>query len=172
VYKEAGILTGWTQKAIGNLIGCSVSTVRKAEHAYSALMIIRTVAGRVWRKCSKCKQEYSGSSCKGCGSKGGKVERREPHKIIYLPTRTMDKELCQSERNRLDAVVKRAERYKLEQRQLESMKLAVELAKQVLNGWEGQEHYLESFWKEMHRRLVGHADHARLVNVLFPLQRE
>lgn len=170
VHKESGILTGWTQRKIAALIGCGVDTVRKAEHAYAALMIIRTVHGRAWRKCLKCRIEYSGQ-CK-CGTKGGKVVRREPHKVIYLPTRTMDKELCHSERDRLDDVVKRAERYKLEQRQLGSMKLAVELAKQLLNEWQGQEHYLESFWKEMHRRLAGHADHARLVNVLFPLQRE
>jgi hypothetical protein len=117
-----------------------------------------------------CAKEYSGRC--SCGSKGGKVVRRDPHKVLYLPTRTMDKELVQSERNRLDAVVKRAERYKLEQRQQECLVKAVALAKQVLDEWQGQEHYLESFWKEMHRRMAGHADHARLVNVLFPLQRE
>jgi hypothetical protein len=171
VHKEAGILTGWTQRKIAALLGCSIDTVRKAEHAYAALMIIRTAPGRVWRNCLTCKREYSGR-CKGCGAIGGKVIRREPHKILYLPTRTMDHELCQSERNRLDEVVKRAERFKLEQHQLECLVKAVELAKEVLDGWEGQEHYLESFWKEMHRRWAGHTDHARLVNVLFPLQRE
>ena len=128
--------------------------------------------GRAWRKCLKCKVEYSGR-CKGCGAIGGKVVRREPHKIIYLPTRTMDKELCQSERNRLDAVVRKAERMKLQQHQMQCLVAAVELSKQVLGDeFEGFEHYLESFWKEMHRRLAGHDDHARLVNVLFPLQRE
>jgi transcriptional regulator with XRE-family HTH domain len=171
VYKEAGILTGWTQKKIAALVGCSIATVREAEHAYARLMIIRTVKGRVWRKCSKCKLEFSGR-CKGCGAKAGKVERREPHKVLYLPDRTMDKDLCQSERNRLDAAVKKAERMKLQEQQQQHLVAAVELAKQVLGEWEGQEHYLESFWKEMHRRMAAHADHARLVNVLFPLQRE
>lgn len=170
VYKEGGILTGWTQRKISALVGCSVDTARKAEHAYSALMIIRTIHGRAWRKCTKCKVEYSGT-CK-CGAKGGKVVRREAHKILYLPNRTMDRELCQSERNRLDSVVVRAERMKLEQHQQQCLVNAVGLAKLVLDEWEGQEHYLESFWKEMHRRMAGHADHARLVNVLFPLQRE
>jgi hypothetical protein len=170
VHKEAGILTGWTQKKIAALVGCSVATARKAEHAYAALMIIRTVHGRAWRKCVTCKVEYSGR-CK-CGAKGGKVVRREPHKVLYLPTRTMDKELCQSERNRLDGTVRKAERFKLQEQQMQHLVAAVALAKQVLNEWEGQEHYLESFWKEMHRRMAGHDDHARLVNVLFPLQRE
>jgi hypothetical protein len=170
VHKEAGILTGWTQKKIAALVGCSVATARKAEHAYAAFMIIRTVHGRAWRKCVTCKVEYSGQ-CK-CGARGGKVVRREPHKVLYLPTRTMDKELCQSERNRLDGTVRKAERYKLQEQQMQHLVAAVALAKQVLSEWEGQEHYLESFWKEMHRRMAGHDDHARLVNVLFPLQRE
>jgi hypothetical protein len=170
VHKHAGILTGWTQRKIAALAGCSVATVREAEHAYARLMIIRTVKGRVWRKCISCKVEYSGQ-CK-CGAKGGKVVRREPHKVLYLPTRTMDKELCQSERNRLDGTVRKAERFKLQEQQMQHLVAAVALAKQVLNEWEGQEHYLESFWKEMHRRMAAHDDHARLVNVLFPLQRE
>jgi hypothetical protein len=171
VTKEAGILEGWRQIDIARIMGCNVSTVRKYEHAYAALMIIRTIPGRVWRKCRKCDREYSGS-CKSCGAQGDKVIRREAHKYLYLPTRTMDRELVQSERNRLDAVVKRNERMKLQQRQMECLVKAVALAKQLLGEWEGQEHYLESFWKEMHRRMAGNADHARLVNVLFPLQRE
>jgi hypothetical protein len=68
--------------------------------------------------------------------------------------------------------VKKAERMKLQEQQMQHLVAAVALAKQVLNEWEGQEHYLESFWKEMHRRMAAHDDHARLVNVLFPLQRE
>lgn len=153
ITKHRGILEGYTQKDIGQALGMDVSTVRRYFRAYRWLNLIRTVPGEVtWNP-------------------DGSVKDRAPHKIKWLPWCTLDEDIARAEKDRLDALLKWNRRF-LKERELEALESAVELAKRVLGEWEGQEHRLESFWNEMRRRLAAHDDHARLVNVLFPLQRE
>jgi hypothetical protein len=153
ITKHRGILEHYTQADIGRALGLDVSTVRRYFRAFRWLNLVRTVPGKVtWNT-------------------DGSVADREAHKILWLPSRTMDEDVARAEKDRLDALVKWNRRF-LEQRQLEALESAVALATQVLGEWEGQEHRLESFWNEMRRRLAARDDHARLVNVLFPLQRE
>jgi hypothetical protein len=153
ITKHRGILEEYTQADIGRALGLNVSTVRRYFRAFRWLNLVRTIPGRVTKDLH------------------GTVVHREPHKILWLPSRTMDEDIARAERDRMDALLSWNRRF-LEKRQLEALEQAVELAKRVLGEWEGQEHRLEAFWNEMRRRLAANQDHARLVNVLFPLQRE
>lgn len=153
ITKHRGILEHYTQEDIGRALGLDVSTVRRYFRAFRWLNLVRTVPGKVtWNT-------------------DGSVKDREPHKILWLPSRTLDEDIARAEKDRLTALLKWNRRF-LKDRELEALESAVELAQHVLGEWEGQEHRLESFWNEMRRRLAARDDHARLVNVLFPLQRE
>lgn len=169
VVKEAGVLEGWTQEAIGKLIGAHVSTIRKYEHAYGYLMLIRTVPGRVWKRCSKCEKEFSGRCA--CGNTGGVVTRRDPHKYLDLTDRTLYQDLANAEKERINAILCLHRRW-LDKRQQESLEQAAELAINVLGEWTNREHKLESFYREMRRRMLANAQLARFANVLFPIHRE
>jgi hypothetical protein len=163
ITKHRGILEGWTQEAIGRELGMNVSTIRRYERTFKLLNLVRTVAGKVTRHCSRCDVNYSGQ-CGKCGSQAGPVVHRDPHKILWLPSRTLDRDLVKAERDRLEATLALRARW-LDRQQLETLKSAVELSLKVLAEWEGHEHRLESFWSEMRRRL---AATPWLLNVLYP----
>jgi hypothetical protein len=177
LFKKRGELNGpgsakYTEKNIADALGLNVSTVRRNFTTYKRLNIIRTKPGEVWRKCQKCTNLplYTGA-CPGCGSTSEPIKRRDAQLIIWLPSRTLDKQIAEAERVRLKALVKWHESW-LDQKHQADLVAAVELAKKVLGEWEGKEHLLLSFYNEMRRRLAASKLRANLVNVLFPLQRE
>jgi hypothetical protein len=173
VYKKRGELTGYTQRDIAEATGMDVSTVRRYFRTFKRLHLIRAAPGDVWWKCEKCPNLplFTGK-CPGCGSPPcGTPKDRDPQLIIWLTSRTLDKQIAATERQRLDALVKWHRRW-LDQQHQADLVAAVELAKKVLGEWEGKEHLLQSFFNEMRRRLAASKLRANLVNVLFPLQRE
>jgi hypothetical protein len=166
--------TGYSEPAIAAALGLSVSTVSRNFTTLKRLGMLRTTPGDVWRKCqnNKCRNLplYTGK-CPGCGSSSDPIKRRDPQLIIYLFSRTLDKEITRSERARLDALVKWHRKW-LDQRHQAELESAVELCRRVLDEWEGKEHLLLSYYNEMRRRLGASKLRANLVNVLFPFQRE
>ena len=172
VFKKRGELIGYSQEDIATANGMDVSTVRRYFTAFKRLLLVRTVPGDVWRKCLKCSNLplYTGK-CPGCGSSSDPIKRRDKQLIIWLTSRTLDKQVAATERARLDAIVKFHQRW-LDQKHQAELEAAVELAKKVLGEWEGGEHLLLSFHHEMRRRLAASKLRASLMNVLFPLQRE
>lgn len=172
VWKKRGELIGYSQDDIAAANGMDVSTVRRYFTAFKRLLLVRTVPGDVWRKCLKCTNLplYTGK-CPGCGSSSDPIKRRDKQLIIWLTSRTLDKQVAATERARLDAIVKFHQRW-LDQKHQAELEAAAELAKKVLGEWEGGEHLLLSFHHEMRRRLAASKLRANLMNVLFPLQRE
>jgi hypothetical protein len=168
----SGDLFGYTQEEIAEANGLNVSTVRRYFTTFKRLLLVRTVPGDVWRKCLKCTNLplYTGQ-CPGCGSSSDPIKRRDKQLIIWLTSRTLDKQIAATERQRLDSLVKWHKRW-LDQKHQADLEAAVELAKKVLGEWEGKEHLLVSFHSEMRRRLASSKLRANLMNVLFPLQRE
>ncbi|HLW53257.1 MAG TPA: hypothetical protein VKW06_10480 [Candidatus Angelobacter sp.] len=165
ITKHRGILEGWTQEAIGEMVGMNVSTIRRYFKAFRLLNIVRTIPGKVTKRCAKCDKTYTGK-CAGCGNTGGSVVDRDPHKILWLPSRTLDRDLVRAEKARIEALVA-IHRHWLDRRQQEQLENAAALSLSVLEEWSGKEHKLTSFWSEMRRRL---AATAWLLNVLFPLK--
>ena len=170
VIKAAGILRGWTEKDLGQIIGCDVSTLRRYIRSYSYLGLIRVVPGHAFRLCEKCSSKHAiNEACSKCGDLG-KIQRH-PNEYLDLTDRTMSEDIVKVERERLQASLRLHRRW-LEQRQLEQLRQAVELAEKVLGEWSGHEHKLESFWNEMRRRLAASVELSRYQNVLFPVHRE
>lgn len=174
VTKPRGDLAGWTQgpstaghPSIGQVLGQSASTIRKWETICKRGNLLRTIKGRVWKLCSRCQLNYSGSRCK-CGFTGGKVERREPHILKWVPSFTLrDRDIARSERERLEAELRRHRRW-LDAQVLQGFEKAVELSLKLLGEWTGGEHRLESFWNEMRRRLQHSGSLNCFANALFP----
>jgi hypothetical protein len=179
VFKRRGYLNenpehGYTEEDIAQALGLHVSTVRKNFKVLKRLNIIRTAAGNVWRKCQndRCRNlPLYNTKCPGCGSTSDPIKARDPQIIIFVASRIFDKQIARAERERLDAIL-RAHRRWLDKKHLAELEAAVELAKKVLDEWEGGEHLLVSFYKEMRRRMAASKIRAKLRNALFPLQRE
>lgn len=165
ISSHRGILENWTQKKIAKALGLHVSTVRRYFRTFTRLGLVRTVPGKLWRKC--CGKLYDDSQCPKCHNKAGAIDHRDPWKILWLPSRTFDRDLVKAETHRMQALVRLHRRW-LEVRQQEALTAAVDLSVQVLGEWEGHEHQLMSFYHEMRRRL-NTPEHSRFVNVLFPL---
>lgn len=180
VFKQRGILEGYTQKKIAEANGMHPSTVRRCFNVFRRLGLVRTVYGTVWRKCCckdpRCKlctrkrkgrSLYEGDACPHCKNKAGAIDHRDPWKILWLPCRTFDRDLAKAEKQRLEASLRWHRRW-IEAAQQESLKAAVELSIKVLGEWTGHEHQIAAFYHEMRRRL-NTSEHARFINVLFPL---
>lgn len=165
-----GSRTQYTMEDIAAALGLDLSTVYRYFTKFKRLGILRTAKGDVWRKCQRCPNLplYS-DKCPGCGSMGDPIKRSDAQLIIDLTSRTLDKQMAAMERARLEALVKWHRRW-LDERHQAELVAAVEMAKKVLSEWEGREHLLLSFWKEMRRRLEASKSRANLVNILFPLQ--
>jgi len=165
-----GSKTQYTMPHIAAALGLDLSTVNRYFKMFKRLGIMRTAKGEVWRKCQRCPNLplYS-EKCPGCGSTGDPIKSSDAQLIIDLTSRTLDKQMAAMERTRLEAIVRLHRRW-LDQRHQAEIASAVELAKKVLGEWEGREHLLMSFWKEMRRRLEASKSRANLVNILFPLQ--
>jgi hypothetical protein len=180
ISKQRGILEGYTQKEIAEANGMHPSTVRRQFTVFRRLGLVRTVYGTVWRKCCckdpRCKlcprkrkgrSLYQGDACPHCKTKAGAIDHRDPWKILWLPCRTFDRDLAKAEKQRLEASLRWHRRW-IEHAQQESLKAAVELSIKVLGEWSGHEHQISAFYHEMRRRL-NTSEHARFINVLFPL---
>lgn len=172
VYKKRSELFDYTQQEIADANGMDVSTVRRYFTTFKRLHLVRTNPGDVHRKCQKCTRLplYTGT-CPGCGSTSDPIKSRDKQLIIWMTSRTLDKQIARTERDRLDKIVAWHKKW-LDQKHQADLAAAVELAKKVLGEWEGREHLLLSFYSEMRRRLAASTSRASFVNVLFPLQRE
>jgi len=166
--------TGYSEHAIAAALGLSVSTVSRNFTTLKRLGMIRTTPGDAWRKCqnNKCRNLplYTGK-CPGCGSSSDPIKRRDPQLIIYLFSRTLDKEIARNEHARFNRLVAWHKKW-LDQKHQAELEAAVELCRRVLDEWEGKEHLLLSYYNEMRRRLGASKLRANLVKVLFPFQRE
>jgi hypothetical protein len=172
VIKKRGELNNYTQEDIAQATGLDVSTVRRYFTTFKRLQLVRTVPGEVWRKCLKCKLPPYTGQCPGCKSNcTTEIVRRDPQLIIWLTSRTLDKQIADTERRRLAAIVAAHRRW-LDHKHLAELQTAADLAKRVLGEWEGHEHLLISFYNEMRRRLEASKLRANFINVLFPRQRE
>lgn len=166
VIKARGILQGWTQRRIAEVNGMHVSTVCSIFRVFRRHGLVRTVMGAIkLRKC--CGKLYEDPQCPKCGNKCGQIKSRYPWKIIWLPSRTFDKELVAAEKQRLDALIRWHRRF-LDPVQLTQLQAAVAAAFNVLAEWAGKEHQLLSFYHEMRRRL-NTLEYSRYLNVLFPV---
>jgi DNA-binding CsgD family transcriptional regulator len=176
VHKKRGELNSgsakYTEYQIGLALGLHESTVSSYFKRFRRIGILRTVKGTAWRKCQRCTNlPLYTDKCPGCGSTSDPIKRRDPQLIIDLTSRTLDKQLAATERTRLENLVKWHRKW-LDQKHQAELEAAVEMAKKVLGEWEGREHLLVSFHREMRRRFAASKLRANLVNVLFPLQRE
>jgi RNA polymerase subunit RPABC4/transcription elongation factor Spt4 len=176
LHKKRGELNSgsakYTMEQIAMALGLHVSTVYSYFTMFKRIGILRTAPGTVWRKCQRCTNlPLYADKCAGCGSTSDPIKRRDAQLIIDLTSRTLDKQLAATERQRLENLVKWHRRW-LDQKHQAELEAAVELATKVLGEWEGREHLLVSFHHEMRRRLAASKLRANLMNVLFPLQRE
>jgi CRP-like cAMP-binding protein len=133
------------QAVVANAVGISVRSVYQANGELARLSLIRV------------------AHSKPISTAGGFV--RGPQMIIYLPIRQLSCEEAEFERQRLKLMAQTASSASSAAWMIARVK---ELHAALLSDWEGKEHYLSAFWKQVRRSAIADGIHLSVINRLIP----
>jgi transcription initiation factor TFIIIB Brf1 subunit/transcription initiation factor TFIIB len=168
-FKPAGMLQ-ITQADIAKGTGLCEDTVRIHNEKLVRLGWLKIVEGNQYGRCPECSDLVlkGSAACKACGVKiSGKLRivASDPDKIIDLTSKLLDREMCVAEYERFMRIREHL-------RDQHHASQAERIHQDLLKAWEGKEHSLKAFWREVLRLYASAGIPQEIREALIPIYRE